>query len=466
MSSNEKQSYIKHKYIDNIKNYRETYEKRKDFLRGWSISTYKKGTSSNATTDGEPTNNASTGTTSVVLNGAMPTSDQYTGPDSSVHQKGLRAKLKGTDQWNDLILKYCTKHGVNPILAKCVMATESGGNANIGTNSSNCTGLMQLRKRDMEDMGWGWDKIVNDHEYNIECGVIWIKEKHSYCGNVIKNNGSKVQYWTNKGFAPKQTVHGTAWFYYGFTKDQTPKDYADHMATLYAGFGRNAHVDTAIQTDVLGTNKTTTGSIGNSQVNQNIKSINFTTTTDFPFQDKPQLSDEELNYIKNNRIHRINTTSVAVKQNTITPPQGDRVEYIQNRLLDMDRKNLSPILNTSFIHYGGPVENLYDEASIRAFSLLRRKLNYPVLQIVRGFDVTSEETSHALGIAIDIYAETPYEALYIADTAYLIGFRAIAIGPKFVHVDTGPACAWKYGEFPIYRGPGTLKVSDLQNGYR
>jgi len=465
MTLKEKQERKEKRYIDNLVNYKNVLEERIDFLKNYTIPIYK----SQNNTSGEPIGDSSS-FGSVSLNGSMPTTDQYTGPENTGYQTGMKAKLKGTDQWNDLILKYCSKHGCNPIMAKVVMATESGGNKDIGTNSYNCTGLMQLRKQDMIAMGWDWNKIVNDHEYNIECGVKWILEKEKYCRNVINNAGGNYQHWLSKGKAPKVDVHGTAWFYYGFTKAQGPLDYANHIKILYAGFGRDAHADTASQTDVLGGGSSTintptdSDSSAASRLRTQLRTATYSTAgniPDFPFADKPAIDEEESLFYQKNQTNSGSLISATISNQAIIPPNEDRLVFLNNRLEALDYKNLVTAPNDIFIHQGGPIENLYDETSLQAFYLLKQKLGYSTLRIVRGFDITRQDSSHSLGIAIDLYVGTPEEAIFVADTAFSIGFRAIAIGPHFVHVDTGPACGWNYEGLPAYRGIGTLKASDI-----
>ena len=58
------------------------------------------------------------------------------------------------------------------------------------------------------------------------------------------------------------------------------------------------------------------------------------------------------------------------------------------------------------------------------------------------------------------------EAIRIADTAWLLGIRSIAIGPRFVHLDVGPESVWGYDNLPVYRGPGSIKAGGLERGYR
>lgn len=121
-----------------------------------------------------------------------------------------------------------------------------------------------------------------------------------------------------------------------------------------------------------------------------------------------------------------------------------------------------------FIHLGGPQENYYAEEALEAFRLLKEKLGHDQLLVTRGFEPDAEKvhSSHSAGIAMDIFVRTPEEAIYVADTAWLTGFRAIAIGPKFVHVDTGPEAVWAYEKMDAYRGPGTTNSRGLSYGFR
>lgn len=125
-----------------------------------------------------------------------------------------------------------------------------------------------------------------------------------------------------------------------------------------------------------------------------------------------------------------------------------------------------PLPPHEFIHMTGPHENLYSPEAAKLFKLLKAKLNYKQIVVVRGYDPdVSNTSSHSIGIAMDIYIETAAEAIRVADMAYRIGIRSIAIGPKFVHVDAGPPASWGYGNLPIYRGPGTVKAGDFIYGY-
>lgn len=71
--------------------------------------------------------------------------------------------------------------------------------------------------------------------------------------------------------------------------------------------------------------------------------------------------------------------------------------------------------------------------------------------------------AHGWGGAIDIGTHGMKDALRIADTAWGIGFRAVAVGGSlsagrgFVHVDCSPPGSWGYG-YGTYKGPGSIKA--------
>jgi hypothetical protein len=151
-------------------------------------------------------------------------------------------------------------------------------------------------------------------------------------------------------------------------------------------------------------------------------------------------------------------------------PKYIREKYVVDRKqsqLFLDKVGYAPLPSSEFIHLGGAQENYYAKDARELFMLLKNRLGNRQLVVSRGFEPEpGDYTSHAVGIAMDIYAATPEEAIRIADTAWLLGIRSISIGPKFVHVDAGPESVWGYDNLAVYRGPGTVKVGGLSHGYR
>lgn len=147
-----------------------------------------------------------------------------------------------------------------------------------------------------------------------------------------------------------------------------------------------------------------------------------------------------------------------------------RERYVADRKSSrsfIEKIDYSPLPSNEFYHLAGAHENYYSKEARQAFLILKNKLGYSKLLVTRGYDPRIENTSsHSIGIAMDIFVSNPVEAITIADTAWLMGIRAIAIGPNFVHVDVGPEATWGYENLSVYQGPGTMRVGELQNGFR
>ncbi|WP_368532309.1 glucosaminidase domain-containing protein [Cytobacillus horneckiae] len=159
-----------------------------------------------------------------------------------------------------------------------------------------------------------------------------------------------------------------------------------------------------------------------------------------------------------------------VKGMSFYGPRYIRERYVADRKSSrsfIEKIDYSPLPSNEFYHLAGAHENYYSKEARQAFLILKNKLGYSKLLVTRGYDPRIENTSsHSIGIAMDIFVSNPVEAITIADTAWLMGIRAIAIGPNFVHVDVGPEATWGYENLSVYQGPGTMRVGELQNGFR
>ncbi|MEK1829027.1 hypothetical protein AAAC51_07710 [Priestia megaterium] len=170
---------------------------------------------------------------------------------------------------------------------------------------------------------------------------------------------------------------------------------------------------------------------------------------------KAPMEEDERMFLESSSA-TINVPLLKIKNDdTITAPKYRREDYVGNYKTSVSfnlKKNYSPLPPHEFLHSGGPQENLYTYEARQAFLILKNRLGYRTMTVSRGFDPRDGQSSHSIGIAMDIFAPTPEEAIRIADCAWANGFRAIAIGPRFVHLDIGPPAAWNYGELPVYRG--------------
>lgn len=489
--STEKQKYFKEKYIKDLKEAKETYKKRKEFIKGFSLFPELEDLLNGEIVSDDEESSDLAGGTGVIINGQMPTIAQYNGPDryvdpaiNAVYQSGIKAKIKGTDRWNDDILEKAQKTGVNPLAVKIIMATESGGRHSNIPNGVNCVGLMQCMGSITRDLGRSWDKTRNDPVYNIETGCLIMKHKHEYAKGIIKRGRNPYKSFKARGAELKATVHGVAWLYNGFTYTTSAGNkvrgggysYGNQVAAMYAGFGRNAHADTVLTTDVLRSNSGGGSSSSRSSdfstrsmsaLSEEYDDISFNDPDDFwPIMQPP--TDDELDFLASNRIGSYPQGGSLIGE-TYSPPQMSRSNFILGRFNSSEfqnKKGFRTLPDKSFIHLGGPQENFYSSETADMLIHLRRLLGYEYLIISRGFEVKELNSSHSIGIAVDIKADTAEEALYIADTAWLMGIRSIAIGPGFVHVDAGPENVWSYQPIPCYRGPGTVGLRELmQSGY-
>lgn len=148
------------------------------------------------------------------------------------------------------------------------------------------------------------------------------------------------------------------------------------------------------------------------------------------------------------------------------PPNVQRMDYIRNRTREAYETNFykfEKIDERQFVHLNRNNSiNYYPMDTIRVMSMLSNRLNNKTLYVVNGFRSTKENltNAHTAGLAMDFKVESYQEARTIADAAYTMGLRAIAIQGEFnegeegfVHVDIGPAATWAY-DGKVYRGPG------------
>lgn len=148
------------------------------------------------------------------------------------------------------------------------------------------------------------------------------------------------------------------------------------------------------------------------------------------------------------------------------PPQVGRMDYLRNRTREAFETNFykfDKIDERYFVHLNRNNSiNYYPIDTVRVMSMLSNRLGGKVLYVVNGFRSTKENltNAHTAGLAMDFMVESYEEAREIADAAYTMGIRAIAIQGEFnegeegfVHVDIGPAATWAY-DGKAYQGPG------------
>lgn len=143
----------------------------------------------------------------------MPTADDLNDTDASA----FIGRVKGTDEWNEIIYKVSKEEEIDPIFVKCIMTKESGGTMGCKNYNKNGTidyGLMQVNSSSgytQEEL----DRMLVDAEFAIRCGIKMIKRK-IYAAEV---NGQPA------------TVFNVAWRYNGYS--EKGHDYAVNFSKLY-----------------------------------------------------------------------------------------------------------------------------------------------------------------------------------------------------------------------------------------
>lgn len=133
-------------------------------------------------------------------------------------------------------------------------------------------------------------------------------------------------------------------------------------------------------------------------------------------------------------------------------------------------KNFVSLDKQRFIHhphYDGHEGNLYSPDAKRVFEDLLLKTKKPYFEIISGFRFSENKqlSPHEAGCAMDILVKSVEEAREIADCAWQLGIRSIGIGGDFtrgkgfLHVDICPkGKKFMYDGVPIYGGPGKWEM--------
>lgn len=134
--------------------------------------------------------------------------------------------------------------------------------------------------------------------------------------------------------------------------------------------------------------------------------------------------------------------------------------------IDMNRFTLSGLDDYELNDHGNWLRKDMIYYMNRLYDIVAPKLGVKYLQINSAYrsprvnyKVHTEQggnivywDSHMAGLAIDIAAKGEARSV-IADAAYNMGFRAIAIGGPFVHIDCNSKGNWKYSGVPKYYSP-------------
>lgn len=178
--------------------------------------------------------------------------------------------------------------------------------------------------------------------------------------------------------------------------------------------------------------------------------------------------DQEGTYV-DTTIPVYNYNPVRFFGNTIIQSKDSRSTFLTNRIgwaRSTNYQGYKQLNRKKFIHeshYDGHEGNLYSPDAKRLFENLLLKTRKPYFEVISGFRFSNEGqlSPHEAGCALDILVPNVEEAREIADCAWQLGVRSIAMGGDFalkkgfIHLDIAPkGDDFTYDGIPIYGGPG------------
>jgi len=469
MARSDKEMSFQERYIKNMGLLKEAYKIRTEFASKFKLKPEKtKGYMivGDPAAEAKPNADGSTAPTGGgVAVGGLLTIDSYKGPDNSATQKrggggsyrrGLKGNLAGTDKWNQKISEWAGKYNINPWFIKITMALESGGNEKLTESSHNTKyepgrGLFQITIGAVDipvDRG-----RLFDPDYNMEC--------------FAKVTEGKIKDAERKG--SPLTVYEIAWRYNGKISNNP---YPDTFEEIMAGYGQSSKQSI----------RPSSGGNAVAQANPDSGTENLgggppkkASVSSFRVMATPAERREATSFAMaiQSQQTRAYTPYVVPKAKIdgyrIRIPNQNRHGYVKDRSNEEVFWNKTGWrkLDNRFIHLGQPYENFYSPEAAIAFEILLMKLQWDRLEVIKGFDPKANTyNTHSIGIAMDIRVQNMYEAIYLADTAWTCGFRAIAIGGNglsatsegFVHIDCGPKAFWSLNHHDVYKGPGTFET--------
>ena len=452
-------TWIKERYITRLKEGKETYQEIKTFLKGWTLKDGKS-SSKSSSKDGEVASESSAtkqdfGNSSYTINGKTATELTTL---SLKGKSGLTAAE--IDAWinSKAGSKKCTKcKKPSHLLNTGAIWIEAEANAGYRAD--------MMVAHAAEESGWGTSKICCDKKNFFGYGAVdsdpyngaWSNNDFAKGIINITNQIGKFYIYRSKN-KPGAADQDTLMLMHKPPKSNAGHSYCPHSTwpTNIANIWKNAPQPGTVKKEEKKTKTSSEAEVLGQTASGEVYVID------------PGPSKQEYEEVMS-ASHLKEAPIGKFRSQRFLAPKCERSTYTDHRKKTLPfklKQGYGPLPSDQFIHTGNLYENYYSEEARELFDLLRRKLGYSRLIVTRGFEPdTTSLSSHSIGIAMDIYASTAEEAIRIADTAWEIGIRAIAIGPKFVHVDAGPESTWGYDNLAVYRGPGTVKERGLSHGY-
>lgn len=434
MAQKDKQKYNSEIYVKKIKEAKETYKERKNFIQEFSLKPESK------SKNGESSEGETKGSGSYMVSGQSGkfySSNKFLSMDEmKVNAKYIYKVLSG---------KGWTKQAICGMLG------------NLQTESTINPGLWQSMRENNMSMGFGlvqWTPASKYINWAKKVGMDY-KSMDANLSRILWEVENKVQ-WIDKSMTFREFTKSTDSAYnlaMKFIKAyERPADPTQPKRGTQANFWY----------EYLSSN--------NSSASANSLNMKEVESSELPNDYVISFTGPNADEYQQLHNYSYQVPLGKMKGPTFMAPKYIREKYIPDRKqsqLFIQKVDYAPLPVNEFVHLGGAHENYYSKEARQLFLLLKNKLGNKQIIVSRGYEPNSNDfSSHSVGIAMDVYAGSPQEAIRIADTAWLLGVRSIAIGPNFVHIDVGPESVWGYDNLAVYKGPGTVKVGALSHGYR
>lgn len=405
--ASDKKEYRRAKYIDNIKNYREVYEERKEFLKDWSTPIYRE--EAEVMDKQESASNGDGGD----VEGGTPPSGGGEGEDARGLIALAKTKMKApyvfgakgpnTFDCSGFVYWVCAQKG-----ATFGRNTAAGFHSMFTKIDNPVPGdivfFSNTYKNGISHIGFymGGDKFIHTADVNVGVEIASLESKY-WKSHFTDIRRIPDKYWGNSAGSGKSSVKEMT-----LSEEETIGDYGVEVPEHSRG-------STTIEPDIV-------------------------------YMYEPIVRTGGHITIKNTRE-----------------------EFLRNRIGWAREGNYESFVSLNkekFIHFtsvGDFEGNLYSPDAKKLFEDLLLKTKKPYFEVISGFRFGREGylSPHEAGCAIDIKVEKIDEARELADCAWQLGIRAIAFGGSFkektayVHIDIAPAeKRWSYGTLPVYNGPG------------
>lgn len=437
----DKRDYKRTKYIDNIKNYREVYEERKEFLKGWSLPQYEM----------EVVEEGAAATPSDGQGSDVADKTDGAGMNPTVGSGEFSCPCKAKDY------RFTSKYGGRQLngsyeFHKGVdLAPPIPGGMNTTFYAAGDGVVAEMKQYGVGGFG-SWLYILHPNGLYTLYGHWQPKSILVKKGDKVKKGQPLAKMGTEGGVAAHLHFEVVKRIGGGSARDPLdPEKYMDIRSGAIS-----------IQTK----------SVEECGCAQHSRASVYEEMGEGAPMHPPELDFEYTLDEDTERIIKLNQQTfhfnkIKREGGLITHSQP-REHFLEDRILWARSTKYSKMVQLDkekFIHlgYDGFDGNMYSEDSAEIFNDLLIKSKLPHFKIISGYrkSEAGRISPHEAGCAIDVQVDDIDEARELADCAWQLGIRAIAFGGSFedktayVHIDVAPTKKrWSYGTLPVYNGPG------------